>query len=69
MSNRYLEVEDHKELVKDTLTNSILNADVDAFKQFKAKKAKEQAIENKFKSLDVKISGIYEMLKTLTENK
>ena len=69
MSNRYLEVEDHKELVKDTLTNSILNADRDAFKQFKAKKAKEQAIENRFKELDTKISGIYEMLETLLENK
>ena len=69
MKNRFLAVEDHSNLVKDTHTNSILNDDYDGFQAFKAKKAREKQVDARLDMLDEKLSSIFEMLQTLTEKK
>ena len=67
--DRYIAVEDHNNLVKDVTSNSILNSDYDGFQAFKSKKAREQLVDTRLDMLDDKISGIYEMLQKLTEDK
>ena len=42
---RYLKVKDSEELVRDTSSSAILNTDNEALKAYKARKAKEAAID------------------------
>lgn len=67
--SRYIAVEDHDNLVKDTATNSVLNADYDGFQAFKSKKEREKQVDERLNILDDKLSEIFSMLHKLTEDK
>lgn len=67
--SRYIAVEDHDNLVKDTTTNSVLNADYDGFQAFKSKKEREKQVDERLNILDDKLSEIFSMLHKLTEDK
>ena len=58
-----LKVEGHPGYLKDTRTGAILCADKAAYSSFKAKKQKEQDLQNKIQSMESKIDSMEAMLK------
>lgn len=67
LDNNYIKVKDHEDLVKDPRGNSILNADVDAFELFKARKRKEKATEDRLTTIEGNIDNILNSLNSLSK--
>lgn len=69
---RYLKVKGNEELVRDTSSSAILNTDNEALKAYKARKAKEAALDNMVKEhaeLKSDVEEIKNLLKELLRQK
>ena len=60
-----LKVEGHPGYLKDTRTGAVISGDRSAFNVFKAKKQKEQDLQNKIQNMESKIDSMEAMLKEI----
>ncbi len=67
--DRYIKVQDHEGLVKDSVGNAVLNSDTDAFDRFKAKRRKEKETEERLNNMEQQMTSIHDMLTLLLEKK
>lgn len=66
IDERLITIQDHQNLVKDGITNAVLNNDYDGFQAFKLRKEKEELVNNRLDSLDAKMNMILDAITTLT---
>ena len=66
---RYKKVKDHADLVRDSVGNAVLNSNNEAFLEFRNRKDKEAAVQNKLQELENKMDSIHGMLEQLLQNK
>lgn len=66
---KYIPVKDHEDLVKDIMSEAVLNSNVEAYNSFRNKKLKELEVNTRLNDLDTKMSSILEMLEVLTNKK
>ena len=64
---RYLKVEGSEELVRDTSSSAILNTDNEALKAYKARRAKEAALDQVVREHAEMKSDIHEIKNLLKE--
>ena len=69
LDNRYIKVQDHDDLVKDSVANAVLNSDIDAFKRFKSKRDKERRNDERISNMENKMAKMHDMLVQLLEKK
>jgi hypothetical protein len=65
LDNRYVKVQDHNDLVKDSVGNAVLNSDTDAFELFKFKRDKERKTEERLSNIEDKMADIFTALSQL----
>ena len=69
VDNKLIPVQDHEDLVKDTVSEAVLNSNVEAYNSFRNKKLKELEVNSRLNDLDTKMTSILEMLEALTNKK
>lgn len=68
-NEKYIQVEDFADLVKEKNGDAILNSNVEAYNSFRNKKLKELETAKRLNELDSKMDSILVMLETLTKDK
>ena len=68
-TEKYIQVEDFVDLVKEKNGDAILNSNVEAYNSFRNKKLKELETTKRLNELDDKMDSILAMLETLTKDK
>lgn len=68
-TEKYIQVEDFADLVKEKNGDAILNSNVEAYNSFRNKKLKELETTKRLNELDDKMDSILAMLETLTKDK
>lgn len=68
-NEKYIQVEDFADLVKEKNGDAILNSNVEAYNSFRNKKLKELETAKRLNELDSKMDSILSMLETLTKDK
>lgn len=68
-SEKYIQVEDFSDLVKERNGDAILNSNIESYNSFRNKKLKELETTKRLNELDSKMDNILQMLETLTNDK
>ena len=68
-TEKYIQVEDFPDLVKERNGDAILNSNVESYNSFRNKKLKELETTKRLNELDSKMDNILQMLETLTSDK
>ena len=68
-TEKYIQVEDFPDLVKERNGDAILNSNVESYNSFRNKKLKELETTKRLNELDSKMDNILQMLETLTRDK
>lgn len=68
-TEKYIQVEDFPDLVKERNGDAILNSNVESYNSFRNKKLKELETTKRLNDLDTKMDNILQMLETLTNDK
>lgn len=68
-TEKYIQVEDFPDLVKERNGDAILNSNVESYNSFRNKKLKELETTKRLNELDSKMDNILQMLETLTNDK
>lgn len=68
-TEKYIQVEDFPDLVKERNGDAILNSNVESYNSFRNKKLKELETTKRLNELDSKMDDILQMLETLTKDK
>lgn len=68
-TEKYIQVEDFPDLVKERSGDAILNSNVESYNSFRNKKLKDLETTKRLNDLDTKMDNILQMLETLTNDK
>lgn len=67
MSQRFVKIQDHEELIRDNNSSAVLNVDNQALEQYKARKRKQREKNEEIENLKQDVSEIKSLLYKLLE--
>lgn len=67
MSQRFVKIQDHEELVRDNNSSAVLNVDNQALEQYKARRRKQREKNEEIENLKQDVSEIKSLLYKLLE--
>lgn len=67
MSQRFVKIQDHEELIRDNNSSAVLNVDNQALEQYKARRKKQREKNEEIENLKQDVSEIKSLLYKLLE--